>query len=397
MPTGSHSTLRQSPKGTQNAPTKAADIAGIVADRLDSTNWPRIRALVWLLAVKAAEPLSQSLSYFLLLAFQPVSVLGCYGCPMKYLLSHTSALEYWSHCDIPEGMPFPRSRLTFDDPLTKQVAKDLPIPGFIHFPIDVLVNDKGAMRTSDRVVSHRWERLPVGSCSKIAQTLYVSAPEACFLQLASSADLVELIKIGYELCGTYAVASDGADLADLRPRTSADKLRRYLDRVSGIAGVKMARRAASFVVDGSASPMETSIALLLTLPTSLGGFGFPRPSMNHEVQVKGRKYRCDLCWPAQRFALEYDSDTHHSSQYKLNVDSTRRTQLELSGFHVISISKMQVFQPILFRDVARVTAEHLGIRHQSTRVDFEARHTRLRWQVLESGRYRAERQDDAPS
>ena len=373
------------------------DSAGIVADRLDPANRPIIYALVWLPAVNVADPLIQPLSCFLPLAFQLVSAFGCYGCPMKYLLSHTSALEYWSHRDIPERMSFPRSRLTFGDSLTKQVAKVLPIPSFIQFPLDVLVNDKNAMRTSSYVLSHRWGHLPVGSCAKIAQALYVSAPEACFLQLASSVDLVELIKIGCELCGAYAVANDEVDLVDLHPRTSAEKLRRYLDRASGLAGVKTARRAASFVVDGSASPMETSIALLLTLPTSLGGFGFPRPSMNHEVQVKGRKYRCDLCWPTQRFALEYDSDSHHSSQYKLNVDSARRTQLELAGFHVVSISKMQVFQSILFRDVARVTAEYLGIRHQSTRVDFEARHARLRWQVLESGRYRMTSQDDDSS
>ena len=52
-----------------------------------------------------------------------------------------------------------------------------------------------------------------------------------------------------------------------------------------------------------------------------------------------RDASCDLCWPDQRFALEYDSDTFHSDASKLHLDSSRRSTLEKAGVHVVSVTK----------------------------------------------------------
>lgn len=88
--------------------------------------------------------------------------------------------------------------------------------------------------------------------------------------------------------------------------------------------------------------MESLLSMLLCLPPSLGGFGLPRPELNCPIETNEGSVamrRCDLCWPDQQFALEYDSDTFHSDASKLHLDSSRRSALEKAGVHVVSITK----------------------------------------------------------
>ena len=47
----------------------------------------------------------------------------------------------------------------------------------------------------------------------------MSAPEFCFLQMAGCLSLVQLIQLGFELCGTYAVDPDRQD-SDARRRST---------------------------------------------------------------------------------------------------------------------------------------------------------------------------------
>lgn len=88
--------------------------------------------------------------------------------------------------------------------------------------------------------------------------------------------------------------------------------------------------------------MESLLSMLLCLPPSLGGFGLPRPELNCPIETNEGGIairRCDLCWPDQQFALEYDSDTFHSDESKLHLDSSRRSALEKAGVHVVSVTK----------------------------------------------------------
>lgn len=131
---------------------------------------------------------------------------------------------------------------------------------------------------------------------------------ASFLQMAESFPLETLVVAGMELCGRYAVSREGA-ISSRCPLTSASRLRRFVGQAEGMRGVKKARRALRFVMDDSASPMETSLALLLSMPRSLGGYGLPRPVMNLRIDAvafdkcmvghcaESRFFRGDLCWP----------------------------------------------------------------------------------------------------
>lgn len=92
--------------------------------------------------------------------------------------------------------------------------------------------------------------------------------------------------------------------------------------------------------------MESLLSMLLCLPPSLGGFGLPRPELNFPIETNEggvAMRRCDLCWPDQQFALEYDSDAFHSDASELHLDSSRRSALEKAGAHIVSVTKKQVF------------------------------------------------------
>lgn len=215
---------------------------------------------------------------------------------------------------------------------------------------------------------------PSRSFYKIAQGLYVSTPEATFLQLGKESSLIQLITIGYELCGSYGLSAQ-SDSGFLRrePRSNPQLIERYLEKCDGIHGVKAAKRASSYIAKGSASPMESLLSMLLCLPPSLGGFGLPRPELNFPIETNEGGIvmrRCDLYWPDQRFALEYDSDTFHSDASKLHLDSSRRSTLEKAGVHVVSVTKNQVFDRGQLFNLATIVSKRLGKRLSPTPFNF---------------------------
>lgn len=119
--------------------------------------------------------------------------------------------------------------------------------------------------------------------------------------------------------------------------------------------------------------MESLLSMLLCLPRSLGGFGLPRPELNFPIETNEGGVvmrRCDLCWPDQRFALEYDSDTFHSDASKLHLDSSRRSTLEKAGVHVVSVTKNQVFDRGQLLNLATIVSKRLGKRLSPTPFNF---------------------------
>lgn len=109
--------------------------------------------------------------------------------------------------------------------------------------------------------------------------------------------------------------------------------------------------------------MESLLSMLLCLPPSLGGFGLPRSELNCPIETNEGSVamrRCDLCWPDQQFALEYDSGTFHSDASKLHLDSGRRSALEKAGVHVASVTKNQVFDRGQLFNLATIASKRLG-------------------------------------
>ena len=296
---------------------------------------------------------------------------------MAIFIGHKTALAYWRTHDRNWAQPISQAAPQENNPpYYSQIDTGILWKFSIdEKPVSFLVSCKANMRKSQNLSPRIWSgKHPSRSFYKIAQDLYISTPEATFLQLGKESSLIQLITIGYELCGSYGLSAQ-SDSGFLRrePRSNPQLIERYLEKCDGIHGVKAAKRASSYIAKGSASPMESLLSMLLCLPPSLGGFGLPRPELNFPIETNEGGIvmrRCDLYWPDQRFALEYDSDTFHSDASKLHLDSSRRSTLEKAGVHVVSVTKNQVFDRGQLFNLATIVSKRLEKRLSPTPFNF---------------------------
>ncbi|MCL1896009.1 MAG: hypothetical protein FWG03_05625 [Clostridiales bacterium] len=217
---------------------------------------------------------------------------------------------------------------------------------------------------------------PEGCFINIDDGLVVSSPEFCFLQMASLLPLAGLIVLGYEMCGTYSMPVAGdmtvpeRGFYKRRPLTSVKKIEAFLGRMAGAKGHQNATKALRYILEGSASPMETKLSIILTLPYKLGGFGFSKPVLNWRVapsktgkRFSGKEsYVCDLFWPDHDLAVEYDSALFHSGQGQYVDDAMKRAELLKKGITVITVTKQQLYSRKEFETIAAAIAKSLGKR-----------------------------------
>ncbi|MCL1846781.1 MAG: hypothetical protein FWF91_02295 [Coriobacteriia bacterium] len=244
-------------------------------------------------------------------------------------------------------------------------------------PLDATVSSKAARRVTSVVRSHVFEAaLPRGGVVYVGGGLCVSSPELCFFWMASELSLVKLIELGFELCGSYSLPgpAPGEEGAYRRPPlTSTKKLAAFVGQMAGAHGVRKATRALRYIADGSASPMETVLVMLLTLPYKLGGYGLYMPELNARVTpAKTAKkiaskshYYCDLFWPDVDVAAEYDSDQFHTGPDRISSDSKRRNALATMGVLVVTVTNRQIRDTVELEKVAKQLAAGIGkqLRH----------------------------------
>ena len=262
-------------------------------------------------------------------------------------------------------------------------------------PLRLLVPDDASRRSIRGVSCRSWQgALPRRAFVRVrgldvvcAGGLYVSVPEFAFAHAVRGAGLLDLVLVGCEACGRYALMPDGTrGFADRPPLTSRARLASALSSLGPFLGRRRALRACSLVFDHAASPMESALALLLSLPPSLGGYGLPRPELNRRVDVPGASaglfrdhYVCDLYWHEARLAVEYDSDAYHTGPERIARDARRRGELLRCGVTVVAATRAQVFVRRETDRLARLVARELGHRMRLGRVTgWEARNGALR-------------------
>ena len=218
-------------------------------------------------------------------------------------------------------------------------------------PIEVMVRDHACSVRSEKVVSRiRNHRFPKASFYEISDGISVISPELLFVEMASRLGLIELLLLGYELAGSYELDPGSIDgFLKAVPLLSHRALDKVMRGLKGYNGLRRARAAARYVLEHSASPMETLVALTLSLPRRLGGLGVPKPSLNHRIEIMPGS--CpgydksaivfDLFWESCALGLEYDSDAHHASIAKLHSDSKRRNAARSLGFDVLSMTSVE--------------------------------------------------------
>jgi hypothetical protein len=212
--------------------------------------------------------------------------------------------------------------------------------------------------------------------------------------MATKLNLINLIQLGFELCGTYSLPAHSEPyvaktqesldkgFVSCEALTNVKKLAGLISKLSGIHGHKRAMRALQFVADNSASPMETKLTMFLTLPYRLGGYGLPMPLLN--PRIEGSSYRCDLFWPKVKLAVEYDSDQFHTGADRIARDSMRRNDLALLGITVVTVTRQQVRNSVRFRETATLLSKHLEKRLQFRDPVFSECHFALKALLIQS-------------
>ncbi|MEG1907929.1 MAG: hypothetical protein RR178_10770 [Gordonibacter sp.] len=314
---------------------------------------------------------------------------------MSIFVSHTSALEFWRAHSL-EDVRASRAMPQPGDVPEKSVLADFDFAeyGIVSQPLHLMVSDAASRGQSKQVVCHTWIKARVaGSFVCVSDSLYVSSPEACFLQVARQLSGIELVAVGLEFCGTYALCGSAVrGFRERPPLTTVGLLRKYLSKAAGGYGVANAEKALRYIAEASASPMETMLVMLLCLPCALGGYGLELPVLNHRIKVpasgmgRRRSYCCDLFWPRAKLAVEYDSDMFHTDSKRIANDSQRRAELLRLGVSVVSITRRQVFDARAFDDAAHTVAKSLGKRLRSIRTDVLTRRYDLRKHLIEKMR-----------
>ncbi len=312
---------------------------------------------------------------------------------MSIFIVGPSALEAWRAASSPTQYP-PTKVLPQKDRYTKSDPPsefDLMAIGICSQPVHCAVESANQRGQASWQISHVMSSLPAGSFRRIQEGLYVASPEAVFLQMASPLSVAQLTLLAYELCGSYStdpLSSRG--FRQRNPLTSIEAIVRYLDNSKGIKGVKKARRAIEFARNGSASPMESIIALLLCLPCSMGGYGIPLPVLNERVEIDSRVkgltdrkfFKCDLFWPQARLALEYDSELEHTAAERIFNDAKKRNVLEAMGYRVLTVTKPQVYDAREFEQIATLISKRLKRYKKSAQSMALSRRHILRQEIL---------------
>ena len=279
----------------------------------------------------------------------------------------------------------------------------------------------GDQRNFPGVKSHvRKAPLPERSFYRLEDGIYVASPELCLMQLASKLSEPQVVKLAMEMCGSYAIdpfASIESNMFDAGdedespgickrpPLTSAAKLNAYAKRLFAADSRARSVHFLRYVVDGSASPRETALCMMLCMPPRFGGYGLALPELNRRIEltlkeqlmVGAHHFDCDLYWRQQhdRVAVEYDSRLHHTEQEKQERDAIRRNMLQYKGVQVITATRLQVNKPSEFDKLARQIGRAIGKRFRVPKKEHIAARSGLRevlfdWDVIP-------RVDDDPS
>ncbi|MCL2332838.1 MAG: hypothetical protein FWC54_05080 [Actinomycetia bacterium] len=314
---------------------------------------------------------------------------------MEWIISHQSAVEYWRSAHARKALAGQKLRLRkLPDKPADAAGLTTQYLGGISLPAHVLVGSDNARKSTRKLCCHICSgTFPLGSFIRIDEGSVVSSPELCFVQMASALTLVELVQFGFELCGKYRLDAghdSNRGFRDDDPLTSVAQLERYISKASGMRGRKNAQTALRYMADNSASPMETILTMLLTLPYRLGGFGFSMPLLNCPVRIRGdankapgrASYYCDLYWPEEQVDVEYDSDSYHLTSGQITKDSKRRNALFKAGATVVSVTKGQIQNRAELRKVAKLLSDYLEKRLVYPLPEFETRHAMLHRQLL---------------
>lgn len=282
------------------------------------------------------------------------------------ILAHDSSLSYWRSPTARRGQSLDAAEAsvfidhacgcahvrTLDSAISSGALADM------RKPLDLLTGNRNERRSTKRVRFHCVQTaLPDGALVLVDETtlpngtklhIALSSPKFCFLQMARSLAWFDLIALGFELCGDYALAPDAPrGFLPHNPISTPDDLLAFATNAYNFTGSKTARRAARQILQGSRSPKETKVCMLAHLPRLQGGMGCKAPLLGQEIEAPDpaarilgtRTFKPDLYWPEYRMAVEYSNRAWPSAQERLNYDKLVRNAYRMLGITAISLGK----------------------------------------------------------
>lgn len=229
--------------------------------------------------------------------------------------------------------------------------------------------------------------IPASLMREVVPGVLVVSPELCFLQAATWLEPLDLIKFGFELCGRYELPESGA-YRERQPLTTVSKISEALEQLKGQRGIKAARQALRFVRDGSRSPMETALALMVLLPREQGGLGLPDLKMNHKLAVplelrhtmSSASIEVDLLFADAMVTVEYDG-AEHAKLKRRTHDADRASTLELLGYRTRTITARHFTGKLEMHRALNGIVRMLG-KKPDTSVEFQERQDDLRKRLI---------------
>lgn len=297
---------------------------------------------------------------------------------MSIFIADKWADWFWSSAEgrAAQGM---RSRASLATASTLHLERDpLPFP-FRDYPLPahILLPSAGERKKAPAVKEHVLSGpLPQNAFRKIGDSLYVASPELAFVQLGAKLSLAELIAVGYEYCGSYAIdPRTGMASFGLPPVTDAAKLGRFANACPNIRGVKAARQAIGYIHDNSASPMETGTHMRMSLPSRRGGYCLPSSELNREVPLnanarriyKRGSVRFDIYFPDAKLDVEFNGGHHES---KMSSDAARDAAIRSMGYDTMTITMAQYRDYLAMAEIVRNIAMKHGIYLRKDRTGF---------------------------
>lgn len=312
---------------------------------------------------------------------------------MEAVLSDLTALAYWRRNSNDVGSIFapwrmvPSRRSVPDiDPPSRAFADNLADLGLVdrddvHLFVGPAENKRNLKGVTCIVFSGS---LPANSFVRTLGRLYVVCPELLFIQLAHRLELVPLLEVGHELCGSYRLGEDGP-VYGREPLTSVAKLKAYARRAEGVPGRRRALHALQWVADGSASPAETALSIMFRLSYRYGGCSLGSPLLNHEIalppaaaRILGRStLRPDLFWVEAEHPTEFDGVRFHTTREQLTYDERRRNAYAAMGMSVTVLTTRHLCSIDLFDDMVEVIRRNTGIRQGTLPADYAIKHYAL--------------------
>ncbi|MBQ9032363.1 MAG: hypothetical protein IJ106_13065 [Parasporobacterium sp.] len=220
-------------------------------------------------------------------------------------------------------------------------------------------------------------RIQSGDKSDI-YSIYLASPELCFLEAAVHLSLIELIKLGYDLCAIY-LTDTTADYHHTSRKIIATQqsIAAYLETMTNIKGIKKARTAIRHVLNRSNSPRETMLSMILTLPMSMGGYGIYKPELNERVQLSEQGSQilhrdyciCDIVWENKKIIVEYDSNLTHLNSTQHELDKARISALTLSGYQVITLTPANMRSLSDLDNICTALRWKLGLHKECARLN----------------------------